>query len=162
MTTFSEAYKTGLEASQITEKNLQEIEAVFEELKTEILASSDNKILIERGTVSRRESPTLTIPGGEVLGGEKTLQNMIDTMGAIKHRVSYNALLAKNTETSSDVPIAEYSIDRREGYPVTIQWADRDESCLSKNALAATLREVLSDPSTGRKLKRLLSQEITP
>lgn len=159
--TFAEAYKTGLEASQITEKNLQEIDAVFEELKTEILASSENKILIERGTASRRENIEFTAPPLEGASGIKKLQDVIDTMGAIKHRVSYNALIAKNTETSSNIPIAEYSIDRREGYPVTIQWADRDESCLSKDALAATLREVLSDPSTGRKLKRLLSQEAT-
>jgi hypothetical protein len=161
MMTFAEAYKTGLEASQLTEKNLQEIDAVFEELKTEILASSENRILIERGTASRRENSELTIPGGEIFGGKKALQDMVDTWGSIKHRVSYNALLAKNTETSLDVPIAEYSIDPREGYPVTIQWADRDESCLSNDALAATLREVLSDPSTGRKLKKLLSQKAT-
>ena len=86
---------------------------------------------------------------------------MMDTMGALKQRVSYNAIIAKNTLTSSDIPIAEYTIDRREGYPVTIKWADRDESCLSKEALTATLKEVLSDPSTGRILEKLLSTEAT-
>ena len=144
MNIFTDAYKKGLEASKSVKNNLEEIDAVFDNLKAEILASSENKISIERGLASYSD-----------LSNYEAIT--ITAIEALKRRVPYKVIIAKNVETSSERPIAEYDIDRK-GYPVTIKWTDRNESCQTKDALIATLKDLLADPSTGRKIETLLSK----
>ena len=141
METFTEAYKAGLEASQSVDEYIEEINMVFENLKTEILSSTNGKIAIERGTALRRRRRT-------------GLDIMLKPFE--EQRIRYKAILAKNTESSVEIPLAEYTIDRK-GYPVTIIWADIEESCLTKEGLTSTLEDLLSDPSTGKKLRKLLA-----
>ncbi len=139
MSVFSEAYQIGLNAAQTAAENIKEIDAVFNDLSAEVSASSGHKIIITRGKKSKREP----------LASNRFL--------SIDMPVPYKAIIAKNTETDKEIPIAEYEIDKK-GYPITIAWADREENCWSKDDLTETLKDVLADPTTGRAFIQLLSQ----
>ena len=154
MSAFAAAYKAGIEAGQKALENVQDIDAVFQALDKEIAANSGGKIHIAREMLSKtrwvRRMPSQM---DELLGlyAPKPYSYYDD-------EISYDAIVAKNSKNT--IEIATYELSEA-GYPITIKWADREESCWDSAALAETLQEVLSDVNTGKILIRLLSDEIS-
>ncbi len=138
---FKEAYKAGLEAAELADKNIEEIDAVFNELDAEISSLNEGKIRVIRGIAEREKAGLIAI------------------LRPLNTPIPYQAIIAKNSKTSKEEAIAEYEIDRQ-GYPIRLKWADREESCFTKEALKATIEEILADPATGKAFQKLLAEKI--
>ncbi|MDR9425715.1 MAG: hypothetical protein RI567_10590 [Marinobacter sp.] len=139
MADFKKYFTKGLSAAEKAESNKNEIDSIFEELNSQLDEATDGKIEISR--VKFYVSNALA-----------------DIASLMKPRETYLAIAAKNKKVKGCdyKQLARWKIDRN-GYPCVII-IDRDEMyCEDKVALESNLQQLLSDPTVGDTLYKLMS-----
>ncbi len=138
MVDFKEYFQKGLSAAEKAEVNKNEIDSVFDELNRQLDEATKGKIEISR--VKFFASSTLA------------------DIASLKPRETYLAIAAKNKNVKDCdyKELARWKIDRN-GYPCMII-IDRDEMyCEDKVALEANMQRLLSDPTVGDTLYKLMN-----
>ena len=157
MSTFAEAYQSGLAAAQEAQASIKEINEVFDEFDEAVKAISKGRIVINR--IKKTDiSPGLRLAADKAEQVKETREILYgkDVAPEAQFAIPY-LIFAINAETKVEMPIAEYRMDKR-GYPIRVKWSNQENSCWDRVALTETLKEVLADPATGRIFLGLLGR----
>jgi hypothetical protein len=149
MPDYSKALQDGFDRARKADAARKEIDAVFEDLKNQILTATDNKVSIERRrmTIPTPEISTVSAPGFFSLPAPP---------------VRYWAIVAFNPNLPKEklFELAGWEMDKA-GYPCKVTWSKQEHICEDKNALTACLFELLSDPTIAEMLYTLTKLEQT-
>lgn len=138
MVDFKKYLTKGLSAAEKAEANKQEINSVFGELNRQLDEATDGKIEISRVKFY--------------------VSNTLADIANLRPRETYPAIAAKNKRVKECdyKELARWKIDRN-GYPCEII-IDHDKMyCEDKVALETNLQQLLSDPTVGDTLYKLMS-----
>jgi hypothetical protein len=143
MIDFIAAYKKGLNAAEIADKNQREIDSVFDDLNKQLAAATDGKVKI-------------IIKGNYMSGIRAFLAQADEDLKVInkKYTPSDEKILALNPLTKVEEGLAYWSQDRY-GYPCKISYDNKVNICEDKSALEKTLATLLQDPIVGAALYKL-------
>jgi hypothetical protein len=149
MADYKEALQVGFAAAKKAEIARKEVLEVLEKLKTEVLAASDGKLLIE---VRKFEEP-------KEIGSRfmPTVPNLATAYAqALRGKKYYSALMAFNPigEATRFRELARWK-EAEDGYPCSLIWGDQEHQCEDRSALEEGLAELLRDPVVGEKLYAL-------
>lgn len=143
MANFREAYETGLSAYDASAQAQREIADLLEELGSQIADASD-------GTISvKLES------GRDVIQAVASLAAGLLSASSVNLPVNETRLIAvseSGTETLCQFEIAQH------GYPVRLRYGKERVSCHDRESLEVGLQELLKQPATGGKLRKLLQR----
>ncbi|MDD5276367.1 MAG: hypothetical protein PHR16_09820 [Methylovulum sp.] len=143
MVDFIAAFKEGLSAADIADKNKREIASVFEELNKQLTKETDGKVKI-----SIRDSPMSAL-------SLMTVQ-LSDLSDINKKNMPTNQIIsALNPLAKSQENLAHWSQDRN-GYPCKISYGNKEHYCEDKPALEESLAKLLQDPIVGESLYKLM------
>lgn len=143
MADFETALLEGLRAYQDAERARAEIDQVIEEFSIQIRRASGNAISDVK--IERREGSGvdvfMAIPGTRVR--------------------TYKALVASGRagadQSAPDRELCEIQI-ASDGYPVRLEFADKDIHCHDRISLEQALGDLLRHPDTGAKIAQLMSE----
>lgn len=145
MINFEDALKSGISHAEEEQQNREEIDSVFEALKTDIekFTSSKVSIKLESRTDDRQDD---------------FMASAIAAVYGRKYRkyvgmIAFNKLQSNNFEKE----LCEWKYGDK-GYPVTIDYFNKSITCADKESLIKTLQDLLSKPDAGKKIKFLMDQ----
>jgi len=143
MVDFQKAFLKGIEAHDEATRARREISSVFDEFARQIHLASGGRIQIRRDASQRadkaRRAPTETAPG------------------APETAVSFGTIFAGAPYTER-YELCSYQLSRL-GYPVIITFGGTDYRSDDKATLEECLSDLLQDPLSGGKLRRLMGAE---
>ena len=146
MPDFRKALEQGFEAARKADIAKKEIDEVFNDLKTQVLSGTGNKVLIERGQIRDDSLPA-------------TFREVLTFGGA--PAPGYSAIVAFNPSAKKKlVELARWEVDKA-GYPCTVTWSKQAHVCENKEALINCLSDLLKDPVVGEKIYTLTKLEPT-
>jgi len=146
MPDYKKALTEGFEAAKKAEAARHEIAEVLEVFKSDVLAASDGKLLIE---IRNFEEPLETNPFRQTILAARLLEP----------RPSYLALAARNptVEGSDFKPLARWERSK-DGYPCRLLLGKEEQNFHDRQALEQGLANLLRDPSVGEKLYSIINQ----
>jgi hypothetical protein len=145
MVDFQKAFLKGIEAHDEASRARKEISSVFDELARQIHLASGGRVQIRRDA-SQRADKTRRVPLEGASGPEAA--------------VSFGTIFA-GAPYAERYELCSYQLSRL-GYPVIITYGGNDYRSQDKAALEECLSDLLQDPLTGGKLRRLMGAEGTP
>lgn len=148
MSNFRSAFNEGMKHAEEASKNNKEIDEVLTMLEDEMLELSENKIALkikEKIEPVDASNPAAIVASFAAFGRNQGRR--------------YDALIAVRQRSTSKMEeeLCEWKRGEK-GYPVTLTYSSRSESCADKSALIKALQKMLSSASTGKKLMWLLNQ----
>lgn len=146
MVDFQKAFMKGIEAHDEATRARREISSVFDEFARQIHVASGGRIQIRRDASQRAEKARRTPPEGAGGGG-----------GPPETAVSFGTIFA-GAPYAERYELCSYQLSRL-GYPLTITFGGNDYRCQDKASLEECLSDLLQDPLTGGKLRRLMGTE---
>jgi hypothetical protein len=145
MVDFQKAFMKGIEAHDEATRARREISSVFDEFARQIHVASGGRIQIRRDASQRAEKARRAPPEGAGGGGPP------------ETAVSFGTIFA-GAPYAERYELCSYQLSRL-GYPLTITFGGNDYRCEDKASLEECLSELLQDPLTGGKLRRLMGTE---
>ena len=136
MVDFITAFKTGLNAADIADKNKREINSVFEELNEQLAKATDGKVKVE----IRDNFSVFSL-------------RLFDEKQPKKNQAiwAFNPLF----KSAGAKELARWDLDPN-GYPCKISFSNKELYCEDKPALERTLANMLQDPTVGEALSKLI------
>lgn len=152
MVDFQKAFLKGIEAHDEATRARKEISSVFDEFARQVNAASGGKVQIRRDASQRADKarrvptpPPPIPPGTEAPPATGT------------EAVTFGTLYA-GAPYGERYELGSYQLSRL-GYPLVVTFSGNDYRCEDKNSLEECLSELLQDPITGGKLRRLMGSE---
>jgi hypothetical protein len=146
MVDFQKSFIKGIEAHDEATRARREISSVFDEFARQIHGASGGRIQIRRDASQRADKARRPPPTPSPEGGSPP-----------ETAVSFGTIFAGAPYTER-YEICSYQLSRL-GYPVTITFGGNDYRNQDKAALEECLSDLLQDPLTGGKLRRLMGTE---
>lgn len=148
MFNFVESLKIGLSHAEEAQKNSEEINSVFEMLRSDIEKHTNSNVSIKFSS---------SIDDGS----DDMITHAIALLNTRKRR-KYTALMALNIvgRFTFEKELCEWE-NGDKGYPVTISYLNRTTECADKESLVQRLQDLLSQPDVGKKIKFLLDKART-
>lgn len=143
MVDFQKAFLKGIEAHDEATRARREISSVFDEFARQIHLASGGRIQIRRDA-SQRAEKARRAPTEAVAGAPETA-------------VSFGTIFAGAPYTER-YELCSYQLSRL-GYPVIITFGGTDYRSDDKATLEECLSDLLQDPLSGGKLRRLMGAE---
>lgn len=146
MTDFKNALSEGFAAAKAAEIARREIREVLKKLETDLTEESNGRLLVQ--VMEAQE----TLPYSSKLEAFRAAAELRPPPTR-----TFRALFAQNPKNPT-APTKELARWKQapEGYPCTITWNDQEHECRDRNALEASLAELLKDPATGEALSLLM------
>jgi hypothetical protein len=144
MVDFQKAFIKGIEAHDEATRARREISSVFDEFARQIHIASGGRIQIRRDASQRADKARRAPPAEGTNVGPDTA-------------VSFGTLFAGAPYTER-YELCSYQLSRL-GYPVIITFGGNDYRSEDKGTLEECLSDLLQDPLTGGKLRRLMGAE---
>jgi len=141
---FAKALTEGFRASEDAAIAKKEIDDVFQKLHDEVLKASDGKISIDRVKKEGRNIGVAMLD--HILRGPEEWVIVAFSGYANGKRVN-------------EVDLAGWKPDYR-GYPCEVTYNHLQNTCGDREGLERTLADLLSDASTGRKMKKLMEKNL--
>lgn len=145
MLNYAESFNKGIHAAKIAQGNREEIKAVLEEFREQILSATHGKI--------------------DIRIREFYKNTMLDDLARLtmerKPRETYEAIAASNPLAiqHESKELARWTLDKA-GYPCMISLGDMRYICEDAQALRNNLSLLLENPLTGEKLYELMNLPI--
>jgi hypothetical protein len=146
MVDFQKAFLKGIEAHDEASRARKEISSVFDELARQIHLASGGRVQIRRDASQRADKTRRAPPEG--------------ASGSPETAVSFGTIFA-GAPYAERYELCSYQLSRL-GYPVIITYGGNDYRSQDKAALEECLADLLQDPLTGGKLRRLMGAEGAP
>lgn len=148
MNEFKNALKQGLQAAAAADTSNTEVKAVFEELRSEILAETGGRIDI-------RLDPLL----GSSIARFLEFGKKITQSATVKSPNSMKQIVAINPLSDGDKVILAFFNQPYSGYPCTLEYEDRRIHCHDQTSLRGELAVMLSSAFIASKLNTVLAYE---
>lgn len=139
MINFTDSLKLGLQTALDRERNFQEIHDVFYSLKEQILEFSNNSVTLEMLFEPKNDNDIL-----------------IDYFANLTELYVDKSLCLTNVNDSQDFEWLSTINFSSNGYPCTINIDGNHFDSIDKISLEENIKMLLSTPSTGQKLFRLM------
>jgi hypothetical protein len=156
MVDFQKAFLKGIEAHDEATRARKEISSVFDEFARQVNAASGGKVQIRRDASQRadkaRRAPT---PTPSASSGGIDVPALPTPPG--HEAVTFGTLYA-GAPYGERYELGSYQLSRL-GYPVVMTFSGNDYRCEDKPSLEECLAELLQDPITGGKLRRLMGSD---
>jgi hypothetical protein len=146
MVDFQKAFLKGIEAHDEATRARKEISSVFDEFARQIHLASGGRIQIRRDASQRAEKARRAPPE--------------TATGTPEIAVSFGTIFA-GAPLTERYELCSYQLSRL-GYPVLITFGGTDYRSEDKAALEECLSDLLQDPLSGGKLRRLMGTESGP
>jgi hypothetical protein len=148
MVDFQKAFLKGIEAHDEASRARREISSVLDEFARQIHAASGAKVQIRRDASQRADKARRALPPPPE-----------PATGTASEAVSYGTLYA-GAPYGERYELCTYQLSRL-GYPISISFSGNDYRCQDRTSLEDCLSDLLQDPLTGGKLRRLMGSEGT-
>ncbi|HEX8586912.1 hypothetical protein [Pseudomonas sp.] len=149
MANFKASFDLGLKAAEAAAVKMAEIDAVFDEMNSQISEACDGKIEIYKE--KRYVNPIQNILGHGIFGGN----NGSGKVETINYIIARNPLAEKNVK----IDIGEIDISKN-GYPCQIRVGAEKFICEDKTGLERVLSLMLADPEVGKELTKLINSPL--
>ena len=142
MADYLASFRQGLRAAQKAESNREEIDAVFEDLNSQIKRESKGTIIIDRMRFKEAETP----------------MESFARVGQGRLPSTYWAITIHNPKVAdSDIKQISRWEQNANGYPCTLSFAKRRVYCEDRKSLENSLAELMGDTDVGSKMHALMN-----